>query len=125
MKVQKTKLLTGLSVIFVATIVVSDFDILKNGLTYISKLNTADEYDKFAYRLATANFIFDIIGIVVIILGLTDLIKYKDKSTIKAKVLWFYVLICLILLLPLYHRHPDIGGNLHGHSFWNGGLHLH
>ncbi|HCS20866.1 MAG TPA: hypothetical protein DIW47_09975 [Bacteroidetes bacterium] len=78
----------------------------------------------FGYWICTGGFVFKVIGILISALALSSLIiKSLDRRWIRIVVISFAI-IALVLALPLYHTHSG-WGNTHGHSFWNGGFHLH
>lgn len=49
-----------------------------------------------------------------------DLFRRRDIRIV------FVILVILIAIfsLPIWHRHGDIGGMMHGHPLWDGG-HIH
>lgn len=49
--------------------------------------------------------------------------KYINSK--EFKLLLIVVIILLLLEIPIFGIHPDFAGGLHGHSFWDGGTHLH
>lgn len=46
-------------------------------------------------------------------------------KSFKFRILSVIILILLVLEIPVFGIHGDFGGGLHGHSFWDGGTHLH
>jgi len=72
-----------------------------------------------------------IVSIVILIKGLHLLlignrIKYKSfRRTKTFKLIIGAVLILFFLEVPIWGLHRNFGGHTHGHSFWDGGTHIH
>jgi len=76
------------------------------------------------YRICAIGFVFKWIGFILSAIGfLSILIPSMNKKGIRIIVISFAI-ISLILSLPFYHVHSG-WVNSHGHSFWDGGWHLH
>lgn len=76
------------------------------------------------YWICAGGFVFKVIGIVISALGLASLIFNNFNRKWIRIVVFSFAILSLVLSLPLYHIHSG-WGNAHGHSFWNGGFHLH
>lgn len=122
----KIRLLAVVSIVIIACLTLADMKAFQHGLACIAKFNDITAFGAFGLRLCIGNLLFKSTGIVLAVLGLTELLRKTKSTNLKLKLLLSYTAVALILALPVYHRHPGFGGpETHGHSFWEGGLHLH
>ncbi len=79
------------------------------------------EYPFFVFRTISTIFLF---GVSFYYLMINRKFS-RIRKTYIFRVVIVILGVCLLLELPLYDIHGDIGGNSHGHSFWKGRGHLH
>lgn len=120
------KIVTGISIAIISFLNFSDLKVWQRAFEFWIAFNNAIGFESPLELLIVGNLLFKLTGFMLAIIGLIEILKKTESLNLKLKMLFIYTVFAIILALPIYHKHPGIGGpENHGHSFWDGGLHFH